>query len=100
MPPVTYTKGQGTYLAWLDVSQIIDKIGAKQTAEEASQSSPRLVTPEMIVERWFIDNAKVQLRPGSSFGTGGAGRMRMNIATSRKLVEQALNNMAEALNDL
>ncbi len=100
IPIVTYTKGQGTYLAWLDVSEVIDKIGAKQTAEDASQSSPRLVTPEMIVERWFVENAKVQLRPGSSFGTGGAGRMRMNIATSRKLIEQVLDNMAEALSDL
>ncbi len=54
----------------------------------------------MIVERWFVENAKVQLRPGSSFGTGGAGRMRMNIATSRKLIEQVLDNMAEALSDL
>jgi cystathionine beta-lyase len=39
----------------------------------------------------------VHLNPGSSYGTGGAGHMRMNIATSRKLVELALNNIAEAL---
>ena len=100
IPLVRYTRPQGTYLAWLDVSRLIERIGAAQAAEEASQSSPRPVTPEMIVERFFVENAKIQLRPGSTFGTGGAGRMRMNIATSRQLVKLALDNMAEALNDL
>ena len=100
IPLVKYTKPQGTYLAWLDVSDLIDTLGAQRAAEQASQSSPRPVTPEMIVERWFIEHAKIQLRPGSTFGTGGAGRMRMNIATSRRLIELALGNMARALSDL
>jgi cystathionine beta-lyase len=39
----------------------------------------------------------VHLNQGASYGLGGANHMRMNIATSRKLVEQALNNMANAL---
>jgi bifunctional pyridoxal-dependent enzyme with beta-cystathionase and maltose regulon repressor activities len=34
---------------------------------------------------------------GAAYGVGGEGRMRMNIATSRKLVELALNNIAGAL---
>ena len=29
--------------------------------------------------------------------TGGAGHMRMNLASSRQIVELALNNMAEAV---
>ena len=37
------------------------------------------------------------MNPGSSYGLGGHGRMRMNIATSRKLLELALNNLATAL---
>jgi len=38
----------------------------------------------------------VHLNQGAGYGTGGANHMRMNIGTSRKLVELALNNMAAA----
>ena len=55
------------------------------------------MTPERIVQRWFAENARVYLNPGSSYGTGGAGHMRMNLATTRGLVERALGNMAGAL---
>jgi bifunctional pyridoxal-dependent enzyme with beta-cystathionase and maltose regulon repressor activities len=41
--------------------------------------------------------APVHLNSGSSYGVGGANHMRMNLATSRKLVERALNNIASAL---
>jgi cystathionine beta-lyase len=97
MPLVKYTKAQGTYLAWIDVSQVVDRIGAKEKAAEASKTSPKPVTPEMIVQKWFAENAKVILTPGAEYGTGGAGHMRMNLGTSRKLIELALNNMARAL---
>ena len=85
------------YLAWLDVSQVVDRIDAKRLAAEASRSAPTPVTPEMMVERYFVKHAKVQMNAGSNYGFGGAGRMRMNVATSRKLVELALTNMANAL---
>jgi cystathionine beta-lyase len=97
MPLVKYTKGQGTYLAWLDVSQVVERIGAESIAAEENASSGGQVTPESIVQRWFAENARVYLNPGSSYGTGGAGHMRMNLATSRGLVERALENMSRAL---
>ena len=50
-----------------------------------------------MVERYFVKHAKVHLNQGASYGVGGANHMRMNIATSRKLVELALTNMANAL---
>ena len=34
------------------------------------------------------------------FGTGGEGFLRMNIATPRKLVKEALRRMGEAVNSL
>ena len=52
---------------------------------EESASSGREVTAEGIVQRWLAENAKVYLNSGSSYGTGGAGHMRMNLATSRRL---------------
>ncbi|MCH7717379.1 MAG: aminotransferase class I/II-fold pyridoxal phosphate-dependent enzyme [Gemmatimonadetes bacterium] len=97
VPLVKYTKAQGTFLAWLDVSDVVDRIGAKRTAAKESEVSTEPVTPEDIVQRWLADNAGVFLNPGSSYGTGGAGHMRMNLATSRRLIERALDNMATAL---
>ena len=100
IPLIKFVKPQGTYLAWLDVSQVVDKIGAKEAAAEANRkkdAAAKPVTPETIVERYFVKHAKVQMNAGSSYGVGGAGRMRMNVATSRKLVELALTNIASAL---
>jgi cystathionine beta-lyase len=100
MPLVKWVKAQATYLAWLDVSGVVEKIGAKEMAAEANKNNPtsrRPVTPEMVVEHWFVKNAKVQINAGSNYGLGGAGHMRMNLATSRKTLELALNNMASAL---
>jgi cystathionine beta-lyase len=100
MPLVKYRKAQGTYLAWLDVSQVIDRIGAKEKAAEASKTSEKPVTPGMIVQKWLAENAKVVVTPGAEYGTSGEGHMRMNLGTSRKMIELALNNMASALTKL
>ena len=97
MPLVKYTKAQGTYLAWIDVSEVVERISAKQTASEETDTSGRLVSPEQIVQRWFAENARVALNPGHSYGTGGEGHMRMNIASPRRLLERAFDNMANAL---
>ena len=96
MPLVKVVKPQGTYLAWLDVGDVVDRIGAKRTAAEASDGEGQ-VTPETVVQRFFVEHAHVLLNTGSSYGVGGAGHMRMNTATSRTLVELALTNMARAL---
>ena len=67
MPLVGYTKAQGTYLAWLDVAKVADKIDAKGKAAAENKKKDEgepTVTAEMIVERWFVDNAGVHLNPG------------------------------------
>jgi cystathionine beta-lyase len=97
VPYVKAVSAQGTYLAWLDVSQVIEKIGAKEQAAEASKTTGRPVTPESIVERFFVKQAKVHMNPGPSYGKGGEGHMRMNMGTSRKTLEAALAGMASAL---
>jgi cystathionine beta-lyase len=97
IPLLGYRRAEGTYLAWLDTSQVSERIGAKEKAAEESKTAPEPVTPEKVVERWFVDNARVQLNPGAEYGTGGEGHMRMNLGTSRQLVTRALDNMASAL---
>ena len=96
LPGIRHRKGQGTYLAWLDVSEFADRIGAADTAarESAEGSS---VNPEKIVQRWFAERAGVFLNPGPGYGTGGAGHMRMNLASPRATVEKALERMAQAV---
>jgi cystathionine beta-lyase len=98
IPLVKYVKPEGTYLAWLDVTAVAQRINSRAQAETASKAEGRRLTPENIVERHFVKTAKVHLNPGSSFGLGGADHMRMNIAAPRKLIERALTNIAAALN--
>jgi len=99
-------KPQGTYLTWLDVSPLMEKIGAKEAAAEASKApgpggaAPRPVTPETIVERWLAKNAFVALNAGQSYGKGGENHMRMNIGLSRKTLEAALVSMSSAMQKL
>jgi cystathionine beta-lyase len=99
IPLLKSVKPQGTYLCWLDVSELADRIGAQQLADEANRkkSGGAQMTAEQMVQRWFIRHAKVDLNPGSTYGKGGQNHMRMNIATSRKTLELALTNMATAL---
>lgn len=96
IPLIDYHMERGTYLAWLDVSEVVRAIGADRAAAESDRSNdPR--TAEEIVQHWLAENAAVLLNPGSSFGTGGSGRMRLNAATSRAILTKGLENMAAAL---
>ncbi|MDO8681688.1 MAG: aminotransferase class I/II-fold pyridoxal phosphate-dependent enzyme [Acidobacteriota bacterium] len=100
IPSIKYVKPEGTYLAWLDVTAVADKINSKALAAEHNRTKPAgapSLTPEQMVERYFVKTAKVHMNQGASYGTGGANHMRMNVATSRKLVELALTNLANAL---
>ena len=97
IPMIKFTKPQGTYLAWLDVSELAERVGARDLAEEENRTSETTVTPEQIMQRWFGSNARIYLNPGSAYGTGGAGHMRMNLATSRLLIRRALDNIAAAV---
>ncbi len=97
IPGIRHRKGQGTYLAWLNMAELADRIGAAETATRESAESTDAVTPEQVVQRWFAKTAGVFLNPGSSYGTGGGGYMRMNLASPRATVERALDNMAAAV---
>jgi len=100
IPLLSYHKAEGTYLAWIEASGLIDRLGARELAAErtkARESSEPPVTPTMVVERWLARNAGVHVYPGSKFGVAGETHMRMNLATSRALVDRALDAIAEAI---
>ncbi len=76
LPGVRHFAPEGTYLAWLDCRAL------------ELRPSP---------QRFFLERAKVGLSDGPTFGTPGAGFVRLNFATSRTLLTRALEQMAEAL---
>lgn len=92
IPGVKYKKAQGTYLAWLDVSEPIKGMDCGKMAEKEE-----LASAEHYLEKWFVENARVQLNPGSNYGTGGANHMRMNLGIPRAKIKEAMDNMASAL---
>ncbi len=100
IPMVKAYKAQGTYLMWLDMTALAEKINTKQLAEQHNQAkaadAPAL-KPEQMLERWLVKYAKVHVNQGASYGKGGENHVRMNIATSRKTLEKALSNVANAL---
>ena len=99
IPLMKVHRAEGTYLTWLDVTAVAERINSKRLADDYNRTKaanmPSL-TAEQMVERFFVKNARVHLNQGASYGKGGENHMRMNIGTSRKLVEQALTSMAKA----
>jgi cystathionine beta-lyase len=77
MPQIKLIAPEGTFLLWLDCREL----GLNDSE----------------LRRFFIHQAKVGMNPGTVFGEGGSGFMRMNIGTSRKLVAEALERIKQAL---
>jgi cystathionine beta-lyase len=46
---------------------------------------------------FFIKKAKLGLNDGKTFGTGGEGFMRINVAAPRKIVEEAMQRIKRAI---
>ncbi|KKC06198.1 cystathionine beta-lyase [Mycobacterium nebraskense] len=89
LPRVKYQWPQGTYLAWLDCRELgFVEHAADGLAVVADLSGPA---------RWFLDHARVALSSGHVFGTGGAGHVRLNFATSRAILTEAVSRMGRAL---
>jgi cysteine-S-conjugate beta-lyase len=76
LPAVRYRPGEATYVAWLDCRAL------------GLGDDPATV---------FLERGRVALSSGPSFGTGGAGHARLNLATSPELLTEAVHRMAAAL---
>ncbi|MFJ8106211.1 MalY/PatB family protein [Streptomyces sp. NPDC096132] len=76
LPGVRYRPGEATYLAWLDCRAL--DVG----------DDPAAV---------FLERGRVALSPGADFGTGGAGHVRLNLATSPEILTEGVRRMAAAL---
>ena len=76
LPSARYVLPQAGYLAWIDFTAL------------GLGPDPAKV---------FLDRGRVALSQGPSFGTGGEGFARFNLATTRALVEEAVRRMARAV---
>ncbi|MEU5208613.1 aminotransferase class I/II-fold pyridoxal phosphate-dependent enzyme [Streptomyces sp. NPDC020742] len=76
LPAVRYRPAAGTYLAWLDCRGL------------GLGDDPAAV---------FLKRGRVALSPGPDFGTGGAGHVRLNLATSPEVLTEAVRRMATAV---
>ena len=80
IPRIKMSVPEATYLMWLD-------------CRELGMDQPEL-------KRFFFEKAKLGLNDGVTFGQGGLGHMRMNIACPRATLEQALDRLERAVNAL
>jgi cystathionine beta-lyase len=92
MPLVGYKRAEGTFLTFLDFSRVMSAINADEAAKENGYSAP-----EAYFQDWLVDKSGVLLNSGSSYGIGGAGHMRINVASARVVVEGAFQAMADAI---
>jgi cystathionine beta-lyase len=76
LPQVGYLPPQGTYLAWFDFS-------GTSFAQD--------------VHKVMLERAKVGLNDGRMFGLQYQGWLRLNFATSRNLVQEALQRIAQVV---
>jgi cysteine-S-conjugate beta-lyase len=76
LPEVRYRPAEGTYLAWLDCRGL------------GLGDDPAKV---------FLKRGRVAFQRGVDFGTGGRGHVRMNLATSREVLTEAVGRMASVV---
>lgn len=79
LPKAVYTWPEATYLTWLDLS-----------AYDLGGEDP---------SAFLLREARVMLNSGPTFGTGGQGHVRINIATSPAILTEAIDRIAKALGD-
>ncbi|SFR63429.1 cystathione beta-lyase [Marinobacter daqiaonensis] len=80
LPDISVTGPEGTYLLWLDCRE--------------------LGLGDADLKRFFVQKAGVGMNPGSSFGTGGSGYMRLNLGSPRSVLRQALEQIETAVTAL
>jgi cystathionine beta-lyase len=77
LPEIRAIGPEGTYLLWLDCCGL----GMDDEA----------------LKRFFVEDARVGLNPGTVFGEGGSGFMRMNLGAPRRRVLEAVDRIEAAL---
>ena len=77
IPSIQAMIPEASFLVWRDCRQL------------------RLSQRELV--RLFVEKAGLALNDGTMFGREGEGFMRLNVGTSRRILEKALNNLKNAV---
>jgi cystathionine beta-lyase len=77
LPAIKVIPAQGTYLLWLDCRG--------------------LELSDVQLRDFFVYQAKVGMNPGTVFGKNGSGFMRLNIASPRQVLADALQRIKHAV---
>lgn len=81
LPEVKLVEPEGTYLIWLDFSELQSSLG---------------ISDEQLNEI-IVHKAGLWLDHGEMFGTGGEGFQRINIACPRSILEKALKQLRDVI---
>lgn len=85
MPGVRLVEPEGTYLLWLDMSEVKKADGSKLSDEERQER--------------IVKTGKLWFDTGKMFGPEGASFERINIASPRSVLKQGLDRLAAALSE-
>jgi len=99
LPEVGYTKAQGTFLSWLHFDGIMDAVGVVEKSK-ASQMTDNPRSETQAFEAWLVENSGVQLNDGEGYGKGSERCMRMNVGCSRRVLNEALSGMTDAIRSI
>ena len=88
LPEVSWTPPEATYLAWLGCRGLFPDAASDEGADARG-----LVTSTAGPAGVFLERGRVALSAGAAFGSGGSGFVRLNFATSRQILTQAVRQM-------
>ncbi|MCC2334006.1 MalY/PatB family protein [Cellulomonas wangsupingiae] len=80
LPSARWIRPAATYFAWLDV-----------------RDTPAVVTSGTDPARLLLETGRLAVNPGPTFGAGGHGHVRLNLATSPRIVADALDRLTTTL---
>jgi cystathionine beta-lyase len=79
-PAIRAVAPEGSYLLWLDCREL----GMEDDA----------------LKRFFVEQARLGLSPGSLFGQGGSGFMRLNLGAPRSVIREATQRIVTAVREV
>ncbi|MER8403012.1 MalY/PatB family protein [Mesorhizobium sp. M1348] len=80
LPGITPMRPDASFLVWLDACALDRRVGG--------------------IQKFFVDQAGVNLYDGRVYGPGGEGFIRLNVGCPRPLLRQGLERMSSALASL
>lgn len=94
---------EGTYLAWVDLRQLGDRLlgagdsGAAEPAARTEASEPDAPSArDRALWDFMLRRARVASDPGYIFGPGGEGFQRFNLACPRSVVDEAITRLNQS----